>query len=411
MKKIYIYFLLFFTFAANAQSPQGISYQAVARDSTGKLLNNQPIKIKFSIRDSISNGNIVYQEMHFDTTDAMGLFDLVIGQGVILNGTFDLIDWGKNSKYLQVDLDANTGIYTTMGTQKMMSVPYALYAGSAGSVVAGGIGNLNLVLPTITTNAVKDITSNSATFGGNISNANGNQIVERGIVYSTSPNPNLLSSNKIIVGDGIGVFDTMPCFAYNYILPNYPHLLKQNTTYYIRAYAINETNIYAYGNEVSFTTLGVGQTGPGGGIVFFDKGNANGGWRYLESAATDQSTGLAWGCFNTNTITGTQSAVGSGKANTSLIVAGCNDSSYAAKLCENLVLGGQSDWYLPSRDELFLMYKNIHLNSQGNFKSSNVGYWSSTEYDIKNAWQVMFYTGFTFNQSKGTYCVRAVRAF
>ena len=54
MKKIYIYFLLFFTFAANAQTPQGISYQAVARDSTGKLLSNQPIKIKFSIRDSIS---------------------------------------------------------------------------------------------------------------------------------------------------------------------------------------------------------------------------------------------------------------------------------------------------------------------------------------------------------------------
>ncbi len=129
MKKIYIYFLLFFTFAANAQTPQGISYQAVARDSTGKLLSNQPIKIKFSIRDSIASGNIVYQEMHFDTTDVLGLFDLVLGQGIVLNGAFDLIDWGKNSKYLQVDLDANTGIYTSMGTQKMMSVPYALYAG------------------------------------------------------------------------------------------------------------------------------------------------------------------------------------------------------------------------------------------------------------------------------------------
>jgi hypothetical protein len=132
MKKIYIYILLFISFGANAQSPQGISYQAVARDSTGKILSNNPIKIKFSIRDSISNGNIVYQEMHFDTTDAMGLFDLVIGQGVILNGTFDLIDWGKNSKYIQVDLDANTGLYTSVGTQKMMSVPYALYSQTTG---------------------------------------------------------------------------------------------------------------------------------------------------------------------------------------------------------------------------------------------------------------------------------------
>ena len=76
MKYLYIFLIFILAFKVNAQTPQGICYQAVARDSTGKLLSNQPIKIKFSIRDSIASGNIVYQEMHFDTTDVLGLFDL-----------------------------------------------------------------------------------------------------------------------------------------------------------------------------------------------------------------------------------------------------------------------------------------------------------------------------------------------
>jgi hypothetical protein len=250
---------------------------------------------------------------------------------------------------------------------------------------------------------VTGITSNSATFGGAI-NANGNQIVERGIIYSTSPNPTL-GSNKIVIGNGIGTFDTISGLGYQY-----PHLLNSNTTYYVRAYVITENNISAYGNEVSFNTLSVGQTGPGGGIVFFNKGNTNGGWQYLESATSDQSTGIAWGCYGTS-IPGTQPTVGSGEVNTSLIVAGCNEAGFAAKLCNDLVSGGQSDWFLPSRDELNLMYENMHLNSQGNFNTSAY-YWSSTEYVTTNAWPFLFTNGNANTNNKlNTNYVRAVRAF
>jgi hypothetical protein len=67
---------------------------------------------------------------------------------------------------------------------------------------------------------VSGITSNSATFGGVISNASGNQIMERGVVYSTTPNPTI-GSNKIVIGNGIGTFDTISALGYQY-----PHLLN-----------------------------------------------------------------------------------------------------------------------------------------------------------------------------------------
>jgi hypothetical protein len=194
--------------------------------------------------------------------------------------------------------------------------------------------------------------------------------------------------------------------------------LNPNTTYYVRAYAVTENNISAYGNEVSFTTLSVGQAGPGGGIVFFNKGNSTGGWQYLETAISDQSTGCEWGCLGTS-IPGTQFTVGSGESNTSLIVAGCNEASFAAQICDNLSLGGQTDWFLPSRDEFYLMYRNLHLNNQGNFNSS-AGYWSSTEVDASLAWYFYFSNGNASSSYKSpipiispniSYYVRAVRAF
>jgi hypothetical protein len=283
-----------------------------------------------------------------------------------------------------------------------------LYLSNGQIFVAGSntSGTGALVLPTITTNAVTGITSNSATFGGAISNANGNQIMERGIVYSTIPNPTI-GSNKILIGNGIGTFDTISALGYY----QYAHLLNPNTTYYVRAYAVTENNISAYGNEVSFTTLSVGQAGPGGGIVFFNKGNSTSGWQYLETATSDQSTGLSWGCTGLS-IPGTQLAVGSGEANTSLIVAGCNEDSFPAKICDNLSLGGQTDWFLPSRDELNLMYKNLHTNNQGNFSDSF--YWSSSEDGASHAGSLSLTSGSAGNGSMPkhlTLYVRAIRAF
>jgi hypothetical protein len=275
-KKIKLLSMLCFLLLAlvvNAQTPpNAFNYSAVARNAAGQPIASTTIGIQVTILKTSPTGASQYSENHFVNTDAYGLFNLVIGAGAVQSGSMATIDWSNDNYYLKVGMDAAGGTnFLTMGTTQLLSVPYALYAKSAGSVsggtgititsvssagdtlylsngqtfVAGGNGGGNgaLVLPTITT-TVTGITSNSATFGGAISNANGNQIMERGIVYSTSPNPTL-GSNKIMIGSGIGTFDTISGLGYQYA-----HLLNPNTTYYVRAYAVTENNISAYGNEV-----------------------------------------------------------------------------------------------------------------------------------------------------------------
>jgi hypothetical protein len=402
MKKIItICAAILMTSSLFAQAPNKMSYQAVIRNNTNALVANQAVGMRISILQTSPSGTAVYVETQTPSTNTNGLVSIEIGGGAVVSGNFSNINWANGPYFIQTESDPNGGTsYNITGTSQLLSVPYALYAENC-----GGLGNI--VTPTITTNAVTGITSNSATFGGVISNANGDQIMERGIVYSISPNPTL-SSNKIIIGSGIGTFDTISALSYQYT-----HLLNSNTTYYVRAYAITENNIASYGNQVSFTTHSVGQVGPGGGLVFFDKGNNNGGWQYLETATSDQSTGIAWGCDGTS-IPGTQLTVGSGEANTSLIVAGCNEASFAAKICDNLSLGGQSDWFLPALDELYLVYKNLHQNGQGNFNGS-WGYWSSSDYTTSMAFFINFtngnYNGLSGGYKNISYNVRAVRAF
>ena len=155
--------------------------------------------------------------------------------------------------------------------------------------------------------------------------------------------------------------------------------------------------------------LKIGDTGPAGGTVFYDKGSASSGWRYLEAAPSDQSTGIQW--YNGNNIdikTGT--AVGAGRTNTDAIIAAQGSGSYAATLCKNLSIGGFSDWFLPSKDELDLMYKNLKKASLGGFGEGWL--WSSSQSYSNYAWSRRFSDGYQDSTGKSNrYGVRAVRAF
>ena len=99
---------------------------------------------------------------------------------------------------------------------------------------------LPILLATLTTTAATDITTNSAVVGGNITEDGGDNLTERGVVYSTSHNPTM-SDTKLSNGSGIGLFT---CNLTG---------LQANTTYYVRAYAVNSKGV-SYGDEVSFTT-------------------------------------------------------------------------------------------------------------------------------------------------------------
>ena len=164
--------------------------------------------------------------------------------------------------------------------------------------------------------------------------------------------------------------------------------------------------------------------GPGGGYIFYDKGSyykaeGNGtvpitptydGWRYLEAAPYDQSTGAEWGCYGVSIPGAVGTAVGTGEQNTIDIEAGCTTFDTAADVCAILSLGGYNDWFLPSKDELNLMYENLKIFWVGGFADNY--YWSSSEYDAGFAWCQHFYWADQYNDYKGnTYRVRAVRVF
>jgi hypothetical protein len=134
LKVIIFFCLLTSSFLLKAQAPQGIPYQAIARNASGVAIANTAVKVRFSIRDSIATGAIKYQETHNPTTSALGLFSVNVGMGTVVSGTFSGINWGKNAKFLQLELNTTGGTtYTNLGTTQMMSVPYAMYAGVAGN--------------------------------------------------------------------------------------------------------------------------------------------------------------------------------------------------------------------------------------------------------------------------------------
>ncbi len=138
MKRFILFtFSILLTFTV-AIAQDGINYQGAATDVNGDELTNQNISIRASVLSTSANGNLEWEETHSATTDQFGLFNVVIGQGTnTTNGataTFDDMDWGSGNHFLKIEMDATGGTnYAMIGTTQMMSVPYALYAKSAGS--------------------------------------------------------------------------------------------------------------------------------------------------------------------------------------------------------------------------------------------------------------------------------------
>lgn len=143
MKKIITSLALFFTLLTFAQVPQGISYQAIALNGAGNPVVSSNVGIRISVLDNSATGTVLYTETHTKTTNAQGLFNLVIGQGTPTTGTFSTINWATNSKFLKVEMDAAGGSnYALVGTTQLLSVPYALMAGSVSSVPSSAFNGL-----------------------------------------------------------------------------------------------------------------------------------------------------------------------------------------------------------------------------------------------------------------------------
>jgi len=155
MKKhvsIFIFTVLCFLHS-QAQAPNAIPYQGVARNMSGNIIASQSISLRLSIRDVSSAGTVVYSEVHNVITTSLGLFNVNIGQGSNQTGTLAAVNWGSAAKYIQVELDPAGGTsYTNMGTTQLMSVPYALYAQNSNT--PGPAGPVGPVGPTGATGPV-----------------------------------------------------------------------------------------------------------------------------------------------------------------------------------------------------------------------------------------------------------------
>ena len=113
--------------------PNGISYQAIARDSLGQPLANSNVEVRFTLRDSSVTGSVVYKETHALTTNQFGLFSTAIGSGNTQSGVYSNINWMGPAKFLDVELKQGAN-YVLLGSQQLLAVPYANAALSAGKI-------------------------------------------------------------------------------------------------------------------------------------------------------------------------------------------------------------------------------------------------------------------------------------
>ncbi len=299
------------------------------------------------------------------------------------------------------------GAFTSSITGLTANTLYYIRAYATNSSGTSYGAELTFTTPFITTTAICTVTQTTAVTGGTISVVAGLNITERGVVWSTNPDP---TTSDFKLTDGAGGTGTYVSNLSG---------LTNGVTYYIRAYAINNgTTVYA--NELSFKTGTphvIGESLAGGKVIYVDCSGQHG----LIGALVDQSTSAPWGCYGTYVGTGYAqggNVIYAGLANTNLIVAACGVGT-AAQLCAAYTTGGTNlpgitNWYLPSKDEFQELWnqKSIVGLSTG-CATYGCYYWTSTEYSSTIAYCIpsnFVSPNYNLYKNSNNY-VRAVRAF
>jgi len=371
MKKVFTFLAaVLLTATGWAQSPEKMSYQAVIRDASDNLITDTQVGMQVSILQGTADGAAVYVETQEPTTNANGLVSIEIGSSdaTVVSGDFTTIDWSTGIYFIKTETDLNGGSsYTITGTSQLLSVPYALHAKSA-ETVSGGITETD---PVYSGSQAANITATDITNLGNLSGENtGDQDIS-GIATNTQ--------------------------------------------------AIKDTALQIRADIPTVTTYSVGDFAQGGIVFWVDETGQYG----LVCAKEDQNGGSGIQWYN-GSWTDTEAhgdGVYAGEMNTMLIIAnqGSNSNEYAAGVCANYtaVESGVTygDWYLPSKEELNLMYQNkatidATATSNGGSGFASAYYWSSTETSNNFAWYQYFVISYPDYTSKvNSYYVRAVRAF
>ena len=180
MKKISTLLIVVFGFTTLfAQAPQRLSYQAVVRDASDKLIANKNVSMRISILQGNANGSLIYSEAQTVASNINGLVTLQIGGGNVLSGAFSSINWSSGNYFVKTETDPNGGSnYSIAGTSQLLSVPYALYANASGSgggttYNAGNGININGNTISATDNSATNEIQNLSISGNTVSLSNG----------------------------------------------------------------------------------------------------------------------------------------------------------------------------------------------------------------------------------------------
>jgi hypothetical protein len=403
IKKLLIAAFLLIAVNAMPQIPQAFNYQAVARDASGNVLSSQLISLRITILDGSSSGTVVYTETQMANTNQFGIFTLALGKGSVQFGAFSSINWASGSKFLKVEMDASGGTsFVTMGTTELLSVPYAMYANSSGT--SGNTGPMGPV---------------GATGPTGITGSNGTN----GATGATGPTGSGMGPTgpSGATGTAGAAGATGPSGA-------------KGATGATGMAGINGTNGSDGANGADGATGPAGAdgaTGPsgvdgatggypqhfigesyGGGIVYYVTDDGQHG---LIASTTDQTPSKWYG--GSFTITRARAdGYGAGLKNTLIMIAdqaAVDGNPFSATVCNEYNTSDGygaaiGDWYLPSVWELYWLY--VEKDIVGGFDTGY--YWSSTEYDLGEAWAQDFNDGTQFHYTKdGSGFIRAIRAF
>ena len=470
MKKIYSLIAgLFITVSVFAQAPQKMSYQAVIRKSNNALVQSLPVGIKISILKGSATGTAVYVETQTATTNANGLVSLEIGTGTAITGTFAAINWANGPYFIKTETDPNGGTaYTIAGTNELMSVPYALFSasGNAGPQgPAGATGATGPQGPTGLTGATgpQGLTGPQGPQGSTGSTGLTGATGPQGLTGATGPQGPIGLTGATGPQGPIGLTGAVgatgsagPQGPIGLTGPAGPTGLTGATGATGPQGLQGLTGATGPQGPIGLTgaigatgpqgptglTGAIGATGPqgpagpigaqgpagtggqvggfthylgelyNGGIIFYLYKGSDGLEHGLIVALTEQPAltgGLAWQTIGT-LVNANRSE--DGLYNTSII-----NNSPAKNYVQTLGTG----WYLPSIDELGLLFYNrysaqkglrISANTLLNYTASGSFYWSSTELNADDAYYFSFYNGLATNHAKTySFTVRAIKAF
>jgi predicted phage tail protein len=168
--------LICFGLNVYTQTPQAISYQAIARDGQGQTLSNTQVGLQLSILEGAATGKSVYVERHYVTTNEYGLINLKIGEGVVQKGVFNQILWGYNLFFTKIEIDIAGGTnFMEIGISQMLAVPYAFHAETANTInLAAGEG-ISMADNKIT-NTAPNVNQSLSLEGNKLTISNGNTI-------------------------------------------------------------------------------------------------------------------------------------------------------------------------------------------------------------------------------------------